>query len=455
MNIVGNVLEEGIEISPVFIDYISKAGFKLNLKTGDYGYNPSSNKRKYNIDIIKQLHELYSNGYLFVADLYHLFMLSTPARFHEALKYCDLNPLSTERFRELYGDIISRKTRETSIKKYGVDNPSKSPEIRAKIVDTTIKKYGVDNPSKSPEIKQKIKHTLTHKYSGIGNAVDIIKHKYRNTMIARHGVSHNWQHGALRENIQNTMIVRYGATHNWQKGPLRDKLESKWLDTYGTTNPMKCKRVSDRMQTTKDLKIGYPSRRVYMIDDIPEEQRELFIIQNFSSSRALQILKQRGYRESKKFTEETIMRNILDDLGVNYIYNAKSAHGIRNADGNLMELDFLIKVTYNYSVAVEVNGVAFHSSNMAIWDDPKPKEYHCDKRVRCQQHGIKLLGFMDFDIQDFSKHQWIKDEIVRAIENPWSEEKIEQMKQSTIAQYKLTKYTYKNWEYWDYGTFIR
>ena len=49
----------------------------------------------------------------------------------------------------------SDKFKETCIKKYGVDNPIKLPEIREKIKQTNLEKYGYENPMSSDEIKEK------------------------------------------------------------------------------------------------------------------------------------------------------------------------------------------------------------------------------------------------------------------------------------------------------------
>jgi len=66
--------------------------------------------------------------------------------------------------KKLSGITVSKETIEkrkrTSLKKYGVDNPSKSNEIIEKIKETFLRKYGVDNISKLPEIKRKLSHTI-------------------------------------------------------------------------------------------------------------------------------------------------------------------------------------------------------------------------------------------------------------------------------------------------------
>lgn len=54
--------------------------------------------------------------------------------------------------------------KETMIFRYGVDNPSKSEEIRNKIIQTNIKKYGTKSPLQNNKIKEKTKKTNLEKY---------------------------------------------------------------------------------------------------------------------------------------------------------------------------------------------------------------------------------------------------------------------------------------------------
>ena len=56
---------------------------------------------------------------------------------------------------------ILEKRKETCIKKYGVDNPSKKKEVNKKIKKSFYKKYGVDNISKLGSIKGKLRMSIS------------------------------------------------------------------------------------------------------------------------------------------------------------------------------------------------------------------------------------------------------------------------------------------------------
>lgn len=48
------------------------------------------------------------------------------------------------------------KSKETSLKRYGVENPSQSQEVKDKVKDSNLKKYGVGNVSKLDSVRNRI-----------------------------------------------------------------------------------------------------------------------------------------------------------------------------------------------------------------------------------------------------------------------------------------------------------
>lgn len=56
------------------------------------------------------------------------------------------------------------KSKETLLKKYGVENVSQIEEIKLKKINTCIKNYGVDNPLKNINIKDKMQNTMLSRY---------------------------------------------------------------------------------------------------------------------------------------------------------------------------------------------------------------------------------------------------------------------------------------------------
>lgn len=81
---------------------------------------------------------------------------------------------------KLVDSSISKKERmkETSIKKYGVDHPSKSEAVQDKIKQTNIERYGVEHVSQSEAAKKKSIKTCLDKY-GVPHHTMTQEHKDR------------------------------------------------------------------------------------------------------------------------------------------------------------------------------------------------------------------------------------------------------------------------------------
>lgn len=75
---------------------------------------------------------------------------------------------------------------------------------------------------------------------------------------------------------------------------------------------------------------------------------------------------------------ETIMKDILDNLKINYIQHNRKIIGPK-------ELDFYL---LDYKIAIECNGTYWHST------DKKDKDYHINKFNLCKDKGIELLSFL-------------------------------------------------------------
>jgi len=65
--------------------------------------------------------------------------------------------------------------------------------------------------------------------------------QYKQTMLKKYGVEHNFAKGILREKAEKTMFKKYGVKHNWEsKSPVRpkwnDKTKEKMRNTLAKTN---------------------------------------------------------------------------------------------------------------------------------------------------------------------------------------------------------------------------
>jgi G:T-mismatch repair DNA endonuclease (very short patch repair protein) len=100
-----------------------------------------------------------------------------------------------------------------------------------------------------------------------------------------------------------------------------------------------------------------------------------------------------GFRSSY----ELQLASILDSIGVNYEQNTRSII-------HPNELDFWVP---SHNLAIEVNGLYWHSSNF------KPKNYHWDKTQKCNNIGIRLLHIYDSELNE--KFDIVKSIVLNAL----------------------------------------
>lgn len=92
------------------------------------------------------------------------------------------------------------KSKQTSLKKYGVDSPMRCKKVKDNLRQSFSEKYGVDNPAKVNEIKEKIAKTNRQRY-GAENpfASEKIKDKIIKTNLTRYGVANPTQCKEIRD----------------------------------------------------------------------------------------------------------------------------------------------------------------------------------------------------------------------------------------------------------------
>lgn len=173
-----------------------------------------------------------------------------------------------------------QKAKDTSIQRYGVDNPAKSNVIKQKIRtvclerfgvehsgqckiikekarQTNIKKYGVSNVFQANAIKQKIKHSLLKKY-GVTNAQQskVVKEKSKRTCQLKYNAENPMQNEEVRNKGKQTNLVRYGVENTFQSDIVKDKIRRKVLETHGVEHNAQRPEVKEAIVQTCIKKYG-------------------------------------------------------------------------------------------------------------------------------------------------------------------------------------------------------
>lgn len=128
------------------------------------------------------------------------------------------------------GECGNKNRKKTCLKRYGVEFPFQSKEMRDKSVSTHLEKYGVEHPSQIPENVAKTKQTNLQRYgneSSVHNSV--INKKARDTCLKRYGVEYPMQCEEIRKKRVNTYIKKYGVDNPSKCEKIREKVANSYF----------------------------------------------------------------------------------------------------------------------------------------------------------------------------------------------------------------------------------
>jgi hypothetical protein len=149
------------------------------------------------------------------------------------------------------------KTKDTNIKKYGVDNPSKNETIKENKKKTNIKKYGFESASQNEEVKNKIKNTNLMKYGVECNlTLDTVKEQIKRTNLKKYGVDNPAKNENIKNKIKETNIKKYGCHYTLGNSIIKEKALKTLYDNYGVTVPLKNENIKEKLKQTCLKKYG-------------------------------------------------------------------------------------------------------------------------------------------------------------------------------------------------------
>jgi hypothetical protein len=171
------------------------------------------------------------------------------------------------------------KNKKYFMEKFGVDNPSKLPEIREKANITIKEKYGVDHIMFSDEIKEKNKKYFMEKF-GVDNPSKLpeIREKARFTNNLRYGVDHALQNQIFLEKLKTTNNLRYGFYYASQSPLFKEKTKLTNNLLYGVDYISQNLNIKEKVKLTNVLKYGHDSYS--KTDEFKKRFKDLTFIKN-------------------------------------------------------------------------------------------------------------------------------------------------------------------------------
>lgn len=265
-------------------------------------------------------------------------------------KYCYYN--NSENYVE-----ARKKMKETCLKKYSVDNPSKLPEIQNKIKETNLERYGVEYTCLSEEIKNKIRKTFQEKY-GVNTALEnkeFLK-KSRNTLMKNYGVDNPQKSKEIREKLEETNLKKYGFKTSLLNSEIKEKAKKTTFENWGVEYSLSSLEVREKGKKTMLEKYG---------------------VENAGQSKELQAKMRKTLFQHGKVRTSKQQKNIFDIL--NKKYNC-----ILNYPVDIFSLDCAIFINDNIKIDVEYDGWYWHNKVLN-----KEKDAIRDNKIL--EKGFKIL----------------------------------------------------------------
>ena len=274
----------------------------------------------------------------------------------------------------------SAKAKETFLKKYGVDNPSKSKEVYDKVRKTNLDRYGVECSAQSYVVKEKIKATNLKKY----------------------GVEYSFQAEAVKEKIKDTCIERYGVDNPSKSDIIKSKIVESNRKNLGVDYPMQSKDVMDKSRATSFEKYGteYPNQ-----SEIVKSKIDASTLEHYGVNRACKL---------DEFKQKIVDTN-RERYGVDYtclIYSGKLKGNDSSYNRSFAELldinnityerEFLLqKYSYDFKVGntlIEIDPTATHNTYFSPYGDNRiDVNYHRDKTKLAKDNGYSVIHIFEWD----------------------------------------------------------
>lgn len=395
----GNILEEQIEITGDLLNYMLENGYTLSLKNGDYSNKPiPQNRKSFKKSLIERIHALYIGGSFFPFVMHNVVNLMRSNDVRAIFKRFGLRILSDEEFRKLYAnDLIKHgkasvaKMEASNLSKYGVKTSLHSDSAKVKARKTNLSKYGDETFVRSDYFKRKRAESLEAKFGPNyrGELAAMAKDSFFKKTGIREPFAHPEISRKARETLRAKNLVKYGVPSllcfcEFQRKMLESR-KGKW-DEDGLLFVSGDHRYAKTQEILKFTEF-------FGVDEIMEH------FGTYSYTQALKYLKRVGLKSGASWTSELKILRILDRIApqIPFVRNAKSAHGIRYRDA-LYDCDFYFP---EMRIGIEVNGLAFHSTNFAAKGSPKQPTYHFEKFCKFWENGIKLLSFTDYEVDNF------------------------------------------------------
>lgn len=156
------------------------------------------------------------------------------------------------------GNCNTKKSKESNLILYGVENPLSLDDIRKKIKQTNNVKYGGDNPFSDKKVRDKAKETIRKRYGvEYASQCEEVKNKTKQTNLERYGAENIFQVEEFKEKSIQTSRRKYGVDFYNQTDAYQEQRKNSAINKYGVDHHMKVKEIHDKVADKRRHSFDY------------------------------------------------------------------------------------------------------------------------------------------------------------------------------------------------------
>lgn len=233
-----------------------------------------------------------------------------------------------------------------------------------------------------------------------------VRERTQATCLGKYGYETNLQCPGTKQQIRSTVQERYGASNISKSRHFQEKFRATCLERYGVENPAQVPEVKAKIDQTHHARHGRKRQSqthipvdVVALKNNRDRMWEWHVQQRKPLTEIAQLLGVNHsqlcvhFRDNLGITlrgsnpishQHRQVLDFLDQHGIDHRVNCRKVIPPQ-------ELDVVI---HSHKVAIEVNGLAWHSERLG----KKHSTYHLEKTRRCAQQGYTLIHIWDCDI---------------------------------------------------------
>lgn len=263
---------------------------------------------------------------------------------------------------------IKESCRQTSIKKFGVENPFQSEEIKKKIKETNLERYGVDNYAKTSEYREQAR-SFRHNKESI--------EKIKSTNQRKYGANSFTASNEGKVVLRNKGFINYYGS--WEEYTFRLKNNNITI------------LISEEEYNSNSL---IPLK--FTCDTCGNNWQEHYLLMPTCDVCA------KEFERSGRSNLESSLFTWIESLQIPFATNKMFV----NPDGKKYSLDVYIE---HLNIGIEINGLWWHSEIHG----QKDRRYHVDKMNFFNNMGIRVINI--FEDEWNNKLKIIKSKILHIL----------------------------------------